>query len=31
VESLYRKQERYDTPHLDIHYQPTKESTFWRS
>ena len=26
MESLYRKQERYETPHLDISYQPTKES-----
>jgi hypothetical protein len=31
VESLYRKQARYETPHLDIRYQPTKESTFQRS
>ena len=31
VESLYRKQARYETPHLAIHYQPTKESTFWRT
>ena len=31
VESLYRKQERYDTPHLAIKYQPTKESTFERA
>ncbi len=31
VESLYRNQERYDTPHLAIRYQPTKESTFWRT
>ena len=31
VESLYRKQERYDTPHLAVKYQPTKESTFWRT
>ncbi len=31
VESLYRKQERYPTPHLAIRYQPTKESTFWRT
>jgi len=31
VESLYRKQARYDTPHLNISYQPTKESTFWRT
>ena len=21
----------YDTPHLAIRYQPTKESTFWRT
>jgi hypothetical protein len=31
MESLYRKQARYDTPHLAIHYQPTRESTFWRT
>ena len=31
VESLYRGQTRYDTPHLAIRYQPTKESTFWRT
>ena len=32
VESLFRGQQRYDTPHLaDIRYQPTKESTFWRT
>ena len=31
VESLYRKQERFDTPHLNIRYQPVKESTFQRS
>jgi hypothetical protein len=31
VESLYRKQARYDTPHLAIQYQPTKEATFWRT
>src|SRR5437763_1866363 len=30
MESLYRKQ-RYDTPHLHISYQPTKESTYWRT
>src|SRR5205085_12157527 len=28
VETLFRKQERFDTPHLNIRYQPTKESTF---
>jgi len=31
VESLYRGQERVETPHLAIRYQPTKESTFWRT
>jgi hypothetical protein len=31
VESLFRGQKRYDTPHLAIRYQPTKESTFWRT
>ena len=31
VESLYRKDEKIETPHLAISYQPTKESTFWRS
>ncbi|HUX27431.1 MAG TPA: hypothetical protein VMV39_01540 [Terracidiphilus sp.] len=30
MESLYRKQ-RYETPHLKISYQPTKESTYWRT
>ncbi|MCC6591116.1 MAG: hypothetical protein IT168_30805 [Bryobacterales bacterium] len=32
VESLYRKQARYETPHLaGIKYGPVKESTYWRS
>ena len=31
VESLFRQQARYDTPHLAIQYQPTKASTFWRT
>jgi len=31
VESLFRGQTKFETPHLDIHYQPTKESTFWRT
>ncbi len=31
VESLHQGEIRYDTPHLDISYQPTKESTFWRT
>ncbi len=30
MESLYRKQ-RYETPHLKISYQPTKESAYWRT
>src|SRR5579859_5070617 len=30
MESLYRKA-RYETPHLNIRYQSTKESTFWRT
>ena len=31
VESLYRGQARYETPHLNIKYQPSRESTFWRT
>ena len=31
VESLFRGQTRFDTPHLAIRYQPTAESTFWRT
>ena len=31
VESLYRSQTRVETPQLGIRYQPTKESTFWRT
>ncbi len=31
VESLYRSQARVETPHLGIRYQPSKESTFWRT
>jgi hypothetical protein len=31
VESLYRGQQRFETPHLAIHYQPPEESTFWRT
>jgi hypothetical protein len=31
VESLYRQQARYETPHLAITYQPTRESTFERA
>jgi len=31
VESLYRQQERCETPHLAIKYQPTQESMFERA
>ena len=31
VESLYRKGAKVETPHLAIRYQPTRESTFWRT
>ncbi len=31
VESLYREQQRVETRHLAIRYQPQKESTFWRT
>ena len=31
VESLYRGQTKYETPHLNIKYQPSRESTFWRT
>jgi hypothetical protein len=31
VESLFRDQTRFETPHLEIKYQPTKESTFERT
>jgi hypothetical protein len=31
VESLFRQQIRYETPHLAIRYQPAKASTFWRT
>jgi hypothetical protein len=31
VESLYQKGAKVETPHLAIKYQPTKESTFWRT
>jgi len=30
VESLYRQQERVETPHLTVRYEPTRESTFER-
>jgi hypothetical protein len=31
VESLHKGQTRIETPHLAISYQPTKDSTFWRT
>jgi len=31
IESLYQHQKRLETPHLAIRYEPTRESTFWRS
>ena len=31
VESLHLGQKRLETPHLDIRYQPAKQSTFWKS
>jgi hypothetical protein len=31
VDSLFRGQIKLETPHLAIKYQPTRESTFWRS
>jgi hypothetical protein len=30
IESLFQKQKRIETPHLDVKYQSTQESTFWR-
>jgi hypothetical protein len=31
MESLFKGQTGYETPHLAISYQPTKESTYWRT
>ena len=31
VDSLFQKQIKLNTPHLAIKYQPTRESTFWRT
>jgi hypothetical protein len=31
VASLYRNQARVETPHLGIRYQPSNQSTFWRT
>jgi hypothetical protein len=30
LESLAKGQKRLETPHLDVRYAPTRESTFWR-
>lgn len=31
IESLFQNQKRLETPHLDVRYRPTRESTFWRT
>ena len=31
IESLHQEQRRLETPHLDIRYKPTRQSTFWRT
>ena len=31
VESLFQDQIQQETPHLNVSYQPTEESTFWRT
>ena len=31
IESLFQEQQRLETPHLEITYQPTRESTYWRT
>lgn len=31
IESLFQQQRRLETPHLAIRYQPTRQSTFWRT
>lgn len=31
IESLYQKQKRLETPHLNICYKPNRASTFWRT
>ena len=31
IDSLFQKQKRIETPHLAVRYQPTPESTFWRT
>jgi len=31
IESLYQQQRRLETPHLAIHYKPTRRPIFWRT
>ena len=31
LKSLAKGQQRIDTPHLAVRYEPSRESTFWRS
>ena len=31
LQSLAAGQKRIETPHLDVHYQPPRESTFWQA
>lgn len=31
IESLYQEQRRLETPHLAVSYQPTRDSTYWRT
>jgi hypothetical protein len=31
IESLYKDQQRVETPHLNITYQPNTQSTYWRT
>ncbi len=31
IESLFQNQKRLETPHLNVRYEPTVESTFWRT
>ena len=31
IESLFQHQKRLETPHLAVRYEPTRESTFWRT
>lgn len=31
IESLFQNQQKIETPHLAVEYQPTPQSTFWRT